>query len=234
MTIRGSGDSDMLPVQTAYDQWADEYDDADPTTALDEPFVLSMLEPFDGCRILDLGCGTGRYARRIADPTVQVVGLDLSRAMLARARRTLPMPSPVCFVQASIEQLPLAPNSFDRVIAGLVLDHVHDLRAFFQETAAALRPGGRFIVSAVHPEMQRLTGSTVRFTAGGRNYATAGTIHAVDSMTAAARAAGLTLHCLQEPRIDHALIARHPGWIMKVGCSALVLFAAQKSPLLSR
>lgn len=228
MIIRGSGESEMLPVQTAYDQWADEYDDADPTTALDEPFVVSMLQPFDGCRILDLGCGTGRYLRRIAGPMVQVIGLDLSRAMLARARRSLPTPSSVSLVQASIEQLPLARNSLDRVIAGLVLDHVHDLLAFFLEIAAVLRPGGKFIVSAVHPDMQRLTGSAVRFTARGRHYATAGTMHTVDSITAAAQAAGLMLHCLQEPRIDHALIARHPGWSLRIGCLALVLLTARK------
>ncbi len=85
MIKEGSDNSEMVPVQTAYDQWADEYDDADPTTALDEPFIMSMLEPFDGCRILDLGCGTGRYVRQIAGPNIELIGVDLSRAMLARA-----------------------------------------------------------------------------------------------------------------------------------------------------
>jgi len=232
--IGSSGNSEMLSVQTAYDQWADEYDDADPTTALDEPFVVSMLEPFGGCRILDLGCGTGRYLRRITDSKLQLVGLDLSRAMLARAKRTMTTLSPVTLVQASIEQLPFASGSFDRVVLGLVLDHIQDLGSFFRETAAVLRPGGRLIVSAIHPDMQFLTGSAVRFTAGGRNFATPGTVHVVDSITAAAQGAGLTLECLQEPRIDQAFIARYPAWSMRLGCSALVLFAARKSPSVSR
>lgn len=231
--IGSSGNSEMLSVQTAYDQWADEYDDEDPTTALDEPFVVSMLEPFGGCRILDLGCGTGRCLRRIAGPKLQLVGLDLSRAMLARAKKTMATLSPVTFVQASIEQLPFTSCSFDRVVVGLVLDHIQDLRSFFQETAAVLRPGGRLIVSAVHPDMQYLTGSAVRFIAGGRDFATPGTVHAVDSITGAARSAGLTLECLQEPRIDPAFITRYPTWSMRVGCSALVLFAARKSPFVS-
>ena len=224
-----SGNFEMLPVQTAYDQWADEYDDADPTTTLDEPFVVSLLQPFGGCRILDLGCGTGRYFRRIAAPHVQLVGLDVSRAMLARAKRTMSSLSPVTLIQASIGQLPFAAGSFDRVIAGLVLDHVHDLRSFFQETAAVLRPAGRLIVSAIHPHMQHLTGSAVRFTVRGREYATPGTIHAVDSTTTAARGAGLTIECLQEPRVDQALTARYPSWSSRMGCSALVLLAARKS-----
>ncbi len=229
-----TGNSEMLPVQTAYDQWADEYDDADPTTTLDEPFVLLMLQPFAGCRILDLGCGTGRYLRRIAGPPVQLVGLDVSRAMLARAKRTISSLSPVTFIQASIGQLPFASGSFDRVIIGLVLDHIHDLRSFFQETAAVLRPGGRLIVSTIHPDMQHLTGSAVRFTAGGRDYATPGTIHVVDSITTAARGARLTIECLQEPRVDQALTARYPSWSSRMGCSALVLLAARKSPPIYR
>lgn len=219
---------DLLPVQTAYDQWADEYDDADPTTALDEPFVLSRLEPFPGCRILDLGCGTGRYLRRLTGPNLHLVGVDLSRAMLTRAKTTIANLPCVSLVQASVEQLPFAPNSFDRVIAGLVLDHLPHLDAFFRETAARLRPGGLFLMSAVHPDMQDLTGSAVRFTARGREYATAGTTHTVSAIAAAARGAGLSPESLQEPRIDQMLIARYPSWNVKVGRSALVLFAARK------
>jgi malonyl-CoA O-methyltransferase len=229
-----NGNLKLLPVQTAYDLWADEYDDADPTTALDQPFMASMLEPFDGCRILDLGCGTGRYLRQIAGPNVQLVGLDLSRAMLARAKRTMPLVSPVRFVQASIEQLPFTPSSFDRVVAGLVLDHIHDLRLFFRETAVILRPGGRLLISAVHPDMQYLTGSAVRFTTKGQEYATPGTRHTVHSIQTAARRAGLTPECLQEPRIDPAFISRYPTWSERVGYSALVLFVARKSLHISR
>ena len=224
----------MLFVQTAYDLWAEAYDDEDPTTALDEPFVLSMLEPFSGCRILDLGCGTGRYLRRIVHQDVQLVGLDLSRAMLARAKRVMNSVPSVSLVQALIGQMPFAPNCADRVIAGLVLDHIHDLSAFFRETATVLRPGGRLLVSAVHPDMQRLTGSAVRFTVGGREYATPGTTHTVGSITAASRGAGLIPESVQEPRIDHTLVARNPTWGVREGCSALVLFAARKPLALPR
>ncbi|MBX3330680.1 MAG: hypothetical protein KF722_09790 [Nitrospira sp.] len=49
-----------------YDCWTASYDDGDPSTWLDEPFLLDQLKPFPGCRILDLGCGTGRYLRRLA------------------------------------------------------------------------------------------------------------------------------------------------------------------------
>lgn len=226
--------SKMLAVQAAYDLWADEYNDEDPTTVLDEPFVLSMLEPFSGCRILDLGCGTGRYLRRISRPDIQLIGLDLSCAMLARAKRKAITSSPLSLVQAMIGRLPFAPNSVDRVIAGLVLDHISELSAFFQETAAILRPDGRLLVSAVHPEMQHFTGSAVRFSARGREHATSGITHTVGSIIAAARGAGFFLESVQEPRIDHTLVARYPAWSTREGRSALVLLAGRKSLMLPR
>lgn len=76
----------FLSTQSAYDEWAEHYDDGDPTVLLDEPFLVSKLQPFAGCRILDLGCGTGRYLR-LASRDATVVGMDLSRGMLERARR---------------------------------------------------------------------------------------------------------------------------------------------------
>jgi len=221
---------ETLAPQTAYDRWAEEYDDADPTTLLDEPFLLSMLKPFDGCRVLDLGCGTGRYLRRAAQPGIEVVGLDLSRAMLARARRSMaPAPS-VSWIQASVAPLPFSKEAFDRVISGLVLDHVDDLHFFFLQVVAALRPGGRLIMSAVHPDMQRLTGSVVRFTSAGREHQTHGTVHEVRSMVEATQQSGLSLECLLEPCVDQELVTRRPAWSNRLGCPALVLLAAEKPP----
>jgi len=221
--------SETLPPQTAYDQWAEEYDDADPTTLLDEPFLRSMMKLFDGCRVLDLGCGTGRYLRRAAQPGIQVVGLDLSRAMLIRARREITPGKSISWVQASVARLPFLQEAFDRVISGLVLDHVDDLQSFFLQVAAALRPGGRLVMSAVHPDMQRLTGSVVRFTSAGREYHTHGTVHEVRSIAEAARQADLEHISMLEPRVDQDLVARRPAWSNRLGCPALVLLAADKS-----
>lgn len=222
-TDEGSPDQ-FLSLQSAYDEWAEHYDDEDPSTLLDEPFLLSMLRPFEGCRILDLGCGTGRYLRLVGRGSY-VVGVDLSRGMLARARRQTSAAIAANWVQASVECLSFHSRTFDRVVSGLVLDHVHDLRQFFQGIAGTLKPGGRAIVTAVHPDMQRRTGPTVRFTAAGREYRTQGTIHEVQEILVALEQAGLSIEQLQEPRVDEQLVAHREVWRDRLGCPALLLLA---------
>jgi ubiquinone/menaquinone biosynthesis C-methylase UbiE len=225
--------AEFLPPQSAYDEWAESYDDEDPSTLLDQPFLLSMLQPFEGCPILDLGCGTGRYLRLVGHGC-HVIGVDLSRGMLERARRQTSPAIAAKWVQASVECLPFSSNSFDRVISGLVLDHVHDLRQFFKGIEGTLKPDGRAIITAVHPDMQRRTGPTVRFTAAGREYRTEGTIHEVQDILAAVEQAGLSIERLEEPRVDERLVAHREAWRNRLGCPALLLLAlTQKSGSLS-
>ena len=220
--------TEYLSTQSAYDEWAEDYDDGDPTVLLDQPFLLSMLQPFAGCRILDLGCGTGRYLR-LASQEAALVGLDLSRGMLERARRQTPPAIGAIWVQASVERIPFASQSFDRIVSGLVLDHVHDLAEFFRGIGTMLRPGGRAIVTAVHPEMQRKTGPTVRFTAAGREYRTEGTIHEKAAIITALQEAGLLIEQLQEPPVTERLIARREAWRDRLGCPALLLLALTRA-----
>ena len=218
----------FLSTQSAYDEWAEYYDDEDPSVLLDQPFLVAMLQPFAGCRILDLGCGTGRYLRLAAHDTF-VVGLDLSRGMLERARRQTPPAIGATWVQASVECLPFPSQTFDRIISGLVVDHVHDVNNFFLGIAAALRPGGRVIVTAVHPDMQRKTGPTVRFTAEGREYHMEGTIHEKAHLLTAIQQAGLSVEQLQEPPVTEELIARREAWRDRLGCPALLLLALTRA-----
>ena len=109
--------------------------------------------------------------------------------------------------------------------SGVVIDHVHDVADFFLGIAAALRPGGRAIVTAVHPDMQRRTGPTVRFTAEGREYRTEGTIHEKANILTAIQQAGLSVEQLQEPPVTDQLTARREAWRDRLGCPVLLLLA---------
>ncbi len=114
--------------------------------AEDDPRLLSIAEslrPLDGRRVLDLGCGKGRFARALVDRGARVVGLDVSEAMLAGADR-----AGLDRVRASARRLPFRPSSFDAAIAVEVFEHlapqaVDDVCA---EVQRVLRPGGTFVV----------------------------------------------------------------------------------------
>ena len=102
-----------------------------------------------GCkRILDAGCGNGRYSRFIlkqADPDALVTGFDLSQRMLKRARRRVRDPR-VSFASADLTHLPYADGCFDAVVCGWVLEHLADPRPGLREVARVLRPGGKFLL----------------------------------------------------------------------------------------
>ena len=92
-----------------------------------------------GSIVLDLGCGTGRLGELLA-ARCRVVGMDVSPAMLAAARRRL---GPrVRLVQGSAFGLPFPDRSVDGAVSGFVLRNLDDLPAAFAELARVLRPGG--------------------------------------------------------------------------------------------
>jgi ubiquinone/menaquinone biosynthesis C-methylase UbiE len=208
-------------VKVGYDRWAQRYDDRDPSTVLDEPLLLSLAEPLAGRRVLDLACGTGRYSRLLAARGAEVIGADLSRGMLLRAR------SRTRVIQAAAERLPFAPHSFDLVTCGLLFDHVEDPRQPFREISRVLRPDGRALVTSIHPEMQRLTGADVCV----EGIRIPGRIHEIEFLESAARAAGLFPLARHELRVTGEM-RRHRNWRWRAQVPALTLFAfrAAQSP----
>jgi 2-polyprenyl-6-hydroxyphenyl methylase/3-demethylubiquinone-9 3-methyltransferase len=93
----------------------------------------------DGLRVLDLGCGKGRFAAHLQAAGAEVVGLDLSAAMLARAKG-------LDRVRASARRLPFADATFDAVVAVEVLEHVGAVGPVLREARRVLRPGGRIAI----------------------------------------------------------------------------------------
>jgi SAM-dependent methyltransferase len=99
--------------------------------------AVAVLAPGPGRRLLDLGCGKGRFAVHLRDRGAEVVGLDLSAAMLAGA-------GGLDRVRGSARRLPFAAASFDGVLAVEVLQHVapRGLDAVLAELRRVVRPGG--------------------------------------------------------------------------------------------
>lgn len=103
-----------------------------------------------GCkRILDAGCGNGRYSRFLlkqADPDAHITAFDLSRRMLRRARKRLLHSRRVSHVAADLTRLPYPDGIFDAAVCGWVLEHLPDPQVGLQSLARVLRPGGKFLL----------------------------------------------------------------------------------------
>jgi 2-polyprenyl-6-hydroxyphenyl methylase/3-demethylubiquinone-9 3-methyltransferase len=103
--------------------------------------VRRCLEPLGGRRVLDLGCGKGRFAARLKGAGAEVVGLDLSAAMLAGASGL-----GIGRVRGSARRLPFASGSFDAVVAVEVFEHLAEPDGALGEVLRVLRSGGVVVV----------------------------------------------------------------------------------------
>lgn len=100
---------------------------------------------WSGRRVLDAGCGGGRYARLLGEQGAEVVGVDLSDAVDKAHALCAGMPN-VRIVQGDLLDLPLADGAFDLVFSIGVLHHSPDPRRAFAQIASKVRPGGRLAV----------------------------------------------------------------------------------------
>jgi malonyl-CoA O-methyltransferase len=212
-------------VRHGYDRWAVVYDhDGNPLQALEEPRLRELAGDVRGLAVLDLGCGTGRHALWLAAAGARVTAVDFSEGMLAQAR-CKPGAGAVRFVVHDLgEALPFGAGAFDLVVSGLVLEHLADLGRFFREAHRVLKPGGRAVVSAMHPAMM-LRGTQARFTdpATGEVVCPGSVPHQVSDFIMAAVRAGFRLDHVAEYAPDAALAARVPRAAKYVGWPMLVL-----------
>lgn len=138
---------------TRFDQWAPDYESSDLQRLVFAPAHEAVLERCARfvpapCRVLDLGCGTGRLLRVAASryPGTVLAGVDISTGMLSVAveERT-----PAGLVRAAAESLPFASGSFDLVIATLTLRHWADRVAGLTEARRMLAPAGVLAIAGV-------------------------------------------------------------------------------------
>ena len=211
-------------VRDGYDRWASVYDhDANPLPALEGPHVREALGDLRGRDVLDLGCGTGRHTAWLAETGARVTAVDFSERMLERARAKVSAADVRFIVHDLHEPLPLDDASFDALVSGLVLEHLRDLERFFGEAHRVLRPGGRAVVSAMHPAMF-LRDSRARFTDpdSGQVVAPGSLAHRLGDFVMAALEAGFTLRGVDEYAPDAEFVGRYPraeryeGWPMLV------------------
>ncbi len=185
-----------LAVQPGYAAWAPLYDgDDNPLVALEDPAVRARFGDLAGRVAIDIGCGTGRHTLALAEARPRALfALDITAEMLAIAQKTL-RGCPVQFVRHEFPRaMPFRDGMFDLAVLGLVIEHVPALAEAFAELRRVLAPGGRVIVSALHPD-RTAEGQRARFIdpiTGARRPIT--TYHrSVSEYIAAASASGFVL-----------------------------------------
>lgn len=106
---------------------------------------LARLLPPGPARVLDAGCGTGGFIKRLGAtrPGWNVEGVDIEPQAVSLARER----TGAAIVQGSLTALPLPDGSFDAVSTGDVLYHIDDPREAIREMARVLRPGGVLAVN---------------------------------------------------------------------------------------
>lgn len=178
-----------LPPLEAHRIWAEVYDtEPNPLLALEYRLLSGKLILREADRILDLGCGTGRWITNLRHR--RAFGMDLCAEMLAKAR-----PKPGVsghIVRGDICALPFARASADVTICSFCAGYISDLRSMMRETARVLRPHGRAYLSDFHPSGHG-RGWLRSFRLGARTIEIDDYRYALEDLIREAREAGLAV-----------------------------------------
>jgi malonyl-CoA O-methyltransferase len=104
--------------------------------------ILEYFGDLNGKRVLDVGCGKGRFARVLAErhPQASLVGFDLAEAMLRH------VPAAVSACAGSMTELPFPSGAFDCAFATESLEHAVQIDVAVAEMCRVVRPGGRIVI----------------------------------------------------------------------------------------
>ena len=181
-----------------YALWSQTYDRPLRLFPIEQPTMRMLLDPLPPAVVLDAACGTGRYSQYLAERGHQVIGVDRSPAMLAKAREKLPESE---FREGDLEALPLPSGSVDLAVCALALVHLPEVGRAVAELARVVRPGGQVIISDVHPFLVLLGWQAQFHTARGGTGFMRLHPHLPSDYCQACAAAGLRVRGCHEPRL---------------------------------
>lgn len=191
----------LTPVE-GYDRWAASYlVESNPIKTLSDELVERMLPPLTGKRVLDAGCGPGKYCLYAEKHNARTVsGIDLSAKMVEEARKTCRSAN---FTAGDLSELYLPDNSYDIVICALVLAHIQKLTPVLEKLIGAMDGGGTMVITDFHPFLTLMQAKrTFRDPSSGKQFEVRHYLHLFEEYLASFLAHGLTLEEWAEPEFN--------------------------------
>src|SRR5215469_14416677 len=131
LSTHPGADAEVLTTVEAYRAWSQFYDrPGNGLFDVEQGIVRDILDGLPRGIALDAACGTGRHAEYLASIGHEVIGVDISPDMLARARARMPDGE---FHEGDLHHLPLPDDHVDLVVCALALTCVPDLAPVFAE-----------------------------------------------------------------------------------------------------
>ena len=219
-----------LRIVEGYDTWAPTYDgEKNPLIAVEESITLDLVGNVRNKRVLDVGCGTGRYCELLAKRGARVVGIDPSSKMLEYAKRKV---TPDCKFElclGRIENAGLPDGYFDVVVCALVVGHLLELEPAMREVSRIIETKGRLVVSDMHPYWFVAGYNYVKFLDRNRQeYRIPEYAHLYEEYWNLFRKFKFCVQDVKEPRIDDTLIQSFPALKKYEGMPLALILLARK------
>jgi 2-polyprenyl-3-methyl-5-hydroxy-6-metoxy-1,4-benzoquinol methylase len=136
--------------------WDDRIGDGnDFQTLLIEPATERLLQISADDVVLDVACGAGRFARRIASLGARVLAIDTSTEFIARARQRTPPHIPIEYrvldASNAADMRSIDANRFTKAVCTMALMDMPEITPVFRALSQLLAPAGAFVFSVTHP-----------------------------------------------------------------------------------
>jgi ubiquinone/menaquinone biosynthesis C-methylase UbiE len=218
-------------IVEGYDRWALTYDSQpNALIIIEEDSTLNLIGNVRNKKVLDIGCGTGRYCELLAKRGARVVGIDPSLKMLEYAKRKIAHDCRFELYCRRVEDIELPSSHFDIVVSALTFGHIPHLNLVMKEVSRVIKKGGRLVVSDIHPYWP-ISGHDYAefFDEKGQEYRIPEYSHLLEEYWTLFRRYGLRLEAVKEPRVDDRLIKIFPNLREYRGLPLAMILKARKT-----
>lgn len=120
---------------------------------IERPYLLKLLPPLKGKKVLDLGCGMGNYSLGFFSQAKTVDAVDISSRMLQIFQEKVQKGklSNINIIHSPIENFPFKKNYYDVVVSTLVFHYIKNLEAVIRSIYDSLKKKGCLVFSVEHP-----------------------------------------------------------------------------------